>query len=173
MPSNPFSLQAEEYLIDVNPKFEHGIFLTLTVCGFRAHTFLRSTSSSCSLIHAMIRPLSLSIPCVCMMQGDFGPFRPSIPVQVPLWLALRLRADSLCTIIPPSWMTAGACLLDGAQRRTLCCKGRSIYAWESMNADTPGTIVREPPTASTSVFVVITHYFVMTVSLLPFLAHHV
>lgn len=44
-------------------------------------------------------------PALACLQGDFGPFRPGVPVTVPLWLALRLRDDSLCTVRPPPWLT--------------------------------------------------------------------
>eukprot|EP00039_Didymoeca_costata_P020097 m.340057 g.340057 ORF g.340057 m.340057 type:complete len:193 (+) comp19105_c0_seq1:209-787(+) len=37
--------------------------------------------------------------------GDVGPFRPQRPVQVPIWLALTLRARQKCTIKPPDWLT--------------------------------------------------------------------
>lgn len=37
--------------------------------------------------------------------GDCGPFTPSIPLQVPLWLAVNLRQRQRCRIIPPEWMS--------------------------------------------------------------------
>ncbi|XP_054713802.1 DNA replication complex GINS protein PSF2-like [Uloborus diversus] len=37
--------------------------------------------------------------------GDCGPFVPSIPVQVPLWLAINLRQRQKCRILPPDWMS--------------------------------------------------------------------
>lgn len=37
--------------------------------------------------------------------GDCGPFTPSIPIQVPLWLAINLRQRQKCRILPPDWMT--------------------------------------------------------------------
>lgn len=37
--------------------------------------------------------------------GDFGPFRPQIATQVPLWLAMALKKRGKCTIQPPQWMS--------------------------------------------------------------------
>ncbi|KAJ0633672.1 putative DNA replication complex GINS protein Psf2 [Helianthus annuus] len=45
-----------------------------------------------------IKPLSL----IC---GDFGPFQPQIPTQVPIWLAVALKKRGKCTIRPPDWMS--------------------------------------------------------------------
>ena len=38
------------------------------------------------------------------MQGDYGPFQPNIPVQVPLWLALLLKKRNKCRVQAPEWM---------------------------------------------------------------------
>uniref|UniRef100_A0A0D6QZB7 DNA replication complex GINS protein PSF2 n=1 Tax=Araucaria cunninghamii TaxID=56994 RepID=A0A0D6QZB7_ARACU len=40
-----------------------------------------------------------------MICGDFGPFRPQIPVKVPLWLAIALKKRGKCRIQPPDWMS--------------------------------------------------------------------
>ncbi|KAJ0448799.1 putative DNA replication complex GINS protein Psf2 [Helianthus annuus] len=37
--------------------------------------------------------------------GDFGPFQPQIPTQVPIWLAVALKKRGKCTIRPPDWMS--------------------------------------------------------------------
>uniref|UniRef100_A0A5B7AEY6 DNA replication complex GINS protein PSF2 n=1 Tax=Davidia involucrata TaxID=16924 RepID=A0A5B7AEY6_DAVIN len=37
--------------------------------------------------------------------GDFGPFRPQIATQVPMWLAVALKKRGKCTIRPPEWMS--------------------------------------------------------------------
>jgi len=34
----------------------------------------------------------------------FGPFRPGIPTEVPLWLACYLKMARRCQIIPPDWL---------------------------------------------------------------------
>ncbi|RHY85444.1 hypothetical protein DYB31_016549, partial [Aphanomyces astaci] len=39
------------------------------------------------------------------ISGDFGPFHPSTPTQVPLWLALSLKQLQKCRILQPSWFT--------------------------------------------------------------------
>jgi hypothetical protein len=55
------------------------------------------------------------------VQGTFGPFRPGNPVAVPLWLAVRLKADSKCNIICPAWMRAG--WYWSILARCMCCSG--------------------------------------------------
>lgn len=39
-----------------------------------------------------------------LISGDFGPFRPSIPVKVPLWMAFNLHRQHKCTIRVPDWI---------------------------------------------------------------------
>lgn len=41
------------------------------------------------------------------LQGDFGPFNPSMQTSVPLWLALNLKQRQKCRIEPPSWLSVG------------------------------------------------------------------
>ncbi|KAF2075514.1 hypothetical protein CYY_003155 [Polysphondylium violaceum] len=38
------------------------------------------------------------------LSGEYGPFVPSIPIDVPLWLAISLKKKKKCTIKPPKWM---------------------------------------------------------------------
>lgn len=38
-------------------------------------------------------------PCV-----KYGPFRPQIPVGVPFWLAMILKKQGKCNVIPPGWL---------------------------------------------------------------------
>ena len=42
-------------------------------------------------------------------QGNLGPFRAGVAVNVPLWVAIRLKEDNVCHITCPPWMTVGAC----------------------------------------------------------------
>ncbi|RYG57169.1 hypothetical protein EON66_01045 [archaeon] len=48
----------------------------------------------------------------------FGPFMPGIPVDVPLWIALRLKDDQQCHIICPEWLQVGmlCVLMEGDTR---------------------------------------------------------
>lgn len=39
-----------------------------------------------------------------LITGDFGPFIPSIPIKVPLWMALSLKRQQKCIIIIPKWV---------------------------------------------------------------------
>ncbi|XP_050310601.1 probable DNA replication complex GINS protein PSF2 [Anthonomus grandis grandis] len=41
---------------------------------------------------------------IFLIGGDVGPFRASIPINVPLWLAINLKKQQQCKIIPPDWM---------------------------------------------------------------------
>jgi hypothetical protein len=50
------------------------------------------TNSSCSV-------LGVERPC-----AEYGPFRPQIPVGVPLWLAMILKKQGKCNVIPPRWL---------------------------------------------------------------------
>lgn len=39
-----------------------------------------------------------------LLGGDFGPFKPGLPLQVPLWVAVHLRQRQKCRILAPDWM---------------------------------------------------------------------
>lgn len=39
-----------------------------------------------------------------LISGDIGPFRASLPVNVPLWIAVNLKQQQKCKIQPPDWM---------------------------------------------------------------------
>lgn len=39
-----------------------------------------------------------------LISGDFGPFVPSIPIKVPLWMALNLKRQQKCSVIIPKWV---------------------------------------------------------------------
>lgn len=41
------------------------------------------------------------------VQGEFGPFNPSMHSSVPLWLAVHLKQRQKCRIEPPDWMNVG------------------------------------------------------------------
>lgn len=41
---------------------------------------------------------------IYLISGDIGPFTPSIPIEVPLWIALNLKQRLKCRLIPPEWM---------------------------------------------------------------------
>src|SRR4051812_33586543 len=42
-------------------------------------------------------PLALSKPV--------GPFKPPLPVEVPLWMALQLKKQRRCDVVCPSWLS--------------------------------------------------------------------
>eukprot|EP00465_Bigelowiella_longifila_P005778 CAMPEP_0185265292 /NCGR_PEP_ID=MMETSP1359-20130426/27043_1 /TAXON_ID=552665 /ORGANISM="Bigelowiella longifila, Strain CCMP242" /LENGTH=179 /DNA_ID=CAMNT_0027854483 /DNA_START=62 /DNA_END=601 /DNA_ORIENTATION=+ len=44
------------------------------------------------------------MPEISLIAGKIGPFQPQQPVMVPLWLALQLRKEGKCGIMPPEWM---------------------------------------------------------------------
>ncbi|KAN0032797.1 hypothetical protein ACTFIV_006720 [Dictyostelium citrinum] len=39
------------------------------------------------------------------LSGEYGPFVPSFPIDIPLWLAISLKKKKKCVITPPDWMT--------------------------------------------------------------------
>ena len=48
-------------------------------------------------------------PCThhnAALQGDYGPFMPNMPIQVPIWLAAMLHKRKKCRIQAPEWMNA-------------------------------------------------------------------
>ena len=40
------------------------------------------------------------------VQGDYGPFKASFPVDVPLWMAIYLHQRKQCRIHLPDWLNA-------------------------------------------------------------------
>eukprot|EP00198_Chlamydomonas_reinhardtii_P000239 XP_001689574.1 DNA replication complex GINS protein [Chlamydomonas reinhardtii] len=48
--------------------------------------------------------LNLPNSMLTCIEGTYGPFRPNIPVEVPLYLALALNRRNKCRIQPPGWM---------------------------------------------------------------------
>ncbi|VDM17263.1 unnamed protein product [Hydatigera taeniaeformis] len=40
-----------------------------------------------------------------LMEVRIGPFYPNIPVNVPFWVALYLRQQQKCRVVPPSWLS--------------------------------------------------------------------
>jgi len=47
---------------------------------------------------------TFSLDNLSLISGDYGPFKPSIPIKVPLWLAVTLKKRQKCKIQPPSWI---------------------------------------------------------------------
>jgi len=41
---------------------------------------------------------------ISLLCGDFGPFEPLIPVNVPIWLAIQFKKNRKCNIRAPEWM---------------------------------------------------------------------
>lgn len=42
---------------------------------------------------------------VYMFSGQVSPFQPNMQAEAPLWLAVHLRRQQKCRIIPPSWLS--------------------------------------------------------------------
>ena len=40
-----------------------------------------------------------------LISGTFGPFQPTVPIKVPLWMALNLQRQHKCTINIPKWVS--------------------------------------------------------------------
>ena len=47
---------------------------------------------------------NLGIQDKCWVSGDVGPFKPGLPVSVPLWLAVNLRQRQRCRLVRPGWL---------------------------------------------------------------------
>lgn len=55
-----------------------------------------------------------TVPC---LGGALGPFRPNVPIDVPLWAALALHAMKRCRVVPPAWMSVeNLAAVDEAER---------------------------------------------------------
>ncbi|ORE04404.1 DNA replication complex GINS protein PSF2 [Rhizopus microsporus var. microsporus] len=48
---------------------------------------------------------NVRFPDISLIQGDIRKFRPPLSVEVPLWIALILKAEHKCNIICPDWLT--------------------------------------------------------------------
>ncbi|KAI3846940.1 hypothetical protein MKX03_034432 [Papaver bracteatum] len=48
---------------------------------------------------------NMSMDSLNFICGDFGPFFPHIPTEVPIWLAMALKKRGKCAIRPPNWMS--------------------------------------------------------------------
>ncbi|KAJ6225420.1 hypothetical protein RDWZM_003965 [Blomia tropicalis] len=53
-----------------------------------------------------------------LITGDFGPFRPSVPVKVPFWLAVNLYRKNKCTVLSPNWVSTLARLQEQQELET-------------------------------------------------------
>jgi GINS complex subunit 2 len=51
---------------------------------------------------------SVKYPVLYMLTGDIGPMEPSIPVEVPLWLAVHMRQRKQCRLVLPDWLSVEA-----------------------------------------------------------------
>ena len=64
---------------------------------------------TCLAEHVAICPSEAqnqSTPLSHAMQGDYGPFKASFPVDVPLWMAIYLHQRKQCRIHLPDWLNA-------------------------------------------------------------------
>ncbi|CAO1376658.1 unnamed protein product [Diamesa serratosioi] len=39
-----------------------------------------------------------------LISGSIGPFRAGLPLHIPLWLAIHMKKQQKCRIVPPSWI---------------------------------------------------------------------
>jgi GINS complex subunit 2 len=51
---------------------------------------------------------SFQAPTLQLLRGPVGPFRPQVPLEVPLWMALLLRRRGRCRLKPPTWLAQAA-----------------------------------------------------------------
>lgn len=76
------------------PHPEKGFVSQLTF--LNSHIMIQKTTIATSFNATATWPLR---PC-----AKYGPFRPQIPVGVPLWLAMILKKQGKCNVIPPRWL---------------------------------------------------------------------
>ncbi|CDH58526.1 dna replication complex gins protein psf2 [Lichtheimia corymbifera JMRC:FSU:9682] len=48
---------------------------------------------------------TVKLPKLDFIQGTIGPFQPPLKSTVPVWLALLMKRNNLCTVVPPEWLT--------------------------------------------------------------------
>ncbi|CAL8074554.1 unnamed protein product [Calicophoron daubneyi] len=46
-----------------------------------------------------------TMDAIQLIAFSVGPFYPNVPTTVPLWVALHLRQQQKCRILPPEWLT--------------------------------------------------------------------
>lgn len=49
---------------------------------------------------------NFSFGIIHLISGSIGPFKAGMPVKVPIWLALGLKQQQKCRIIPLEWMNS-------------------------------------------------------------------
>ncbi|XP_070502357.1 probable DNA replication complex GINS protein PSF2 [Chironomus tepperi] len=47
---------------------------------------------------------NFNFDAIHLIAGTVGPFKAGLPLHIPLWLAIHLRKQQKCRIVPPSWM---------------------------------------------------------------------
>lgn len=47
---------------------------------------------------------NFSFDAIHLISGSIGPFRAGMALHVPLWIAVHLRKQQKCRIVPPEWM---------------------------------------------------------------------
>ena len=52
--------------------------------------------------HAYVLTRTNSLPCTHTKQ--YGPFRPQMKTSVPMWLAMLLKKQGKCSVVPPRWL---------------------------------------------------------------------
>ncbi len=109
---------AEDELISIVPQFKQPELRFIQVPGPRRARVcrddqLRTATNThppaarvlaAAVVGAAVRG-SLTAPV--LSQGEFGPFRPQMSVDVPLWLAMQMKKACRCRIRPPKWMEQG------------------------------------------------------------------
>lgn len=58
-------------------------------------------------IHLIQSTIGKVILCFIELVVNFsflGPFRAGLPMHVPLWLAVHMKKQQKCRIVPPTWM---------------------------------------------------------------------
>lgn len=47
---------------------------------------------------------NFNFDAIHLIQSTIGPFKAALPIHVPLWLAIHMKKQKKCRIVPPTWM---------------------------------------------------------------------
>lgn len=47
---------------------------------------------------------NFNFDAIHLISGTVGPFRAGLPLVIPLWMAIHLKKQQKCRLVPPAWM---------------------------------------------------------------------
>jgi len=52
----------------------------------------------------LVKKIDIKLFKIINLINISGPFKAGLPLHIPLWLAIHLRKQQKCRIVPPNWM---------------------------------------------------------------------